>query len=55
MSKPLGNVVDPNDIIDGITLEELHAKLLTGDLDLKEVQRAKQYQKTAFPKGINEC
>lgn len=55
MSKSLGNVVDPNDIIDGIGLEELHAKLLTGNLDPKEVQRAKDYQKSAFPKGINEC
>jgi valyl-tRNA synthetase len=55
MSKSLGNVVDPNDIIDGIALEDLHAKLLTGNLDSKEVQRAKDYQKSAFPKGINEC
>ncbi len=55
MSKSLGNVVDPNDIIDGIALEELHVKLLTGNLDPKEVQRAKDYQKSAFPKGINEC
>jgi valyl-tRNA synthetase len=55
MSKSLGNVVDPNDIIDGIALEELHEKLLSGNLDPKEVQRAKDYQKSAFPKGINEC
>ena len=55
MSKSLGNVVDPNDIIDGCALDELHAKLLTGNLDPKEVQRAKDYQKSAFPKGINEC
>lgn len=55
MSKSLGNVVDPNDIIDGIALEELHGKLLTGNLDSKEVQRAKDYQTSAFPKGINEC
>ncbi|KAF2237140.1 valyl-tRNA synthetase [Viridothelium virens] len=55
MSKSLGNVIDPLDIIHGIDLDSLHAKLLTGNLDEKEVSRAKQYQKTAFPQGIPEC
>ncbi len=35
MSKTLGNVVDPIDVIEGITLEQLHAKLLSGNLDPK--------------------
>ena len=55
MSKSLGNVVDPIDIIDGIELEALHDKLKGGNLDPKEIQRAKDYQKSAFPKGIAEC
>ena len=55
MSKSLGNVIDPVDIIDGIELEALHAKLLGGNLDPTEGQRAKDYQKSAFPKGIAEC
>jgi valyl-tRNA synthetase len=55
MSKSLGNVIDPIDIIDGIELEALHEKLLGGNLDPTEVQRAKEYQKSAFPKGIAEC
>ncbi|KAK5953096.1 hypothetical protein OHC33_005664 [Knufia fluminis] len=55
MSKSLGNVVDPLDIIRGITLEGLNATLLTGNLPPAEVERAKQYQKKAFPKGIEEC
>ena len=55
MSKSLGNVVDPLDIINGIELEVLHKKLLEGNLDLKEIERAKAYQKSAFPKGIAEC
>lgn len=55
MSKSLGNVVDPLDIIDGINLEDLHAKLLAGNLDPKEVDRAKAYQKSAFPGGIAQC
>ncbi|KAK4102743.1 hypothetical protein N658DRAFT_514888 [Parathielavia hyrcaniae] len=55
MSKSLGNVIDPLDIISGIELEELHAKLLTGNLKEEEVERATKYQKTAFPGGIPEC
>lgn len=35
MSKTLGNVVDPIDVIEGITLENLHEKLLQGNLDPK--------------------
>jgi valyl-tRNA synthetase len=55
MSKSLGNVIDPLDIINGIELETLHAKLLTGNLKEDEVERATKYQKTAFPGGIPEC
>ncbi|ETN36913.1 valine-tRNA ligase [Cyphellophora europaea CBS 101466] len=55
MSKSLGNVIDPLDIIGGITLEALHKSLLTGNLDPVEIERAKAYQKSAFPKGIEEC
>ncbi|MBA7492327.1 Valine--tRNA ligase [subsurface metagenome] len=55
MSKSLGNVVDPVDIIQGISLEKLHETLLSGNLPAAEIERAKQYQKKAFPKGIEEC
>lgn len=55
MSKSLGNVVDPLDIIRGITLEDLHKTLYSGNLDPAEIERAKAYQKSAFPKGIEEC
>ena len=55
MSKSLGNVVDPTDIIAGIELEALHEKLLGGNLDPAEIDHAKTYQRTAFPKGIAEC
>ena len=55
MSKSLGNVIDPLDIINGIQLEGLHAKLLVGNLKEDEVERATKYQKTAFPDGIPEC
>ncbi|KAJ3535218.1 hypothetical protein NM208_g7225 [Fusarium decemcellulare] len=55
MSKSLGNVIDPLDVIRGIELEALHEKLLTGNLAPTEVKRATAYQKTAFPQGIPEC
>lgn len=55
MSKSLGNVVDPLDIIDGIELQQLHQKLKNGNLATTEIQRAEKYQESAFPKGIPEC
>ncbi|KAM7190041.1 tRNA synthetases class I (I, L, M and V) domain containing protein [Naviculisporaceae sp. PSN 640] len=55
MSKSLGNVIDPLDVIRGIELQALHDKLLTGNLAAAEVKKATAYQKTAFPQGIPEC
>jgi valyl-tRNA synthetase len=55
MSKSLGNVIDPQDVIEGILLEDLHKKLLTGNLNPTEVEKATKYQKTAFPDGIPQC
>ncbi|EDQ92507.1 uncharacterized protein MONBRDRAFT_21048 [Monosiga brevicollis MX1] len=55
MSKSLGNVVDPMDVRNGITLEDLHERLLEGNLDPAELERAKEGQKRQFPDGIKEC
>lgn len=55
MSKSLGNVIDPLDIINGIKLDDLHAKLLTGNLQDHEVARATKYQTLAFLNGIPQC
>ncbi|ERS99820.1 valine-tRNA ligase [Sporothrix schenckii ATCC 58251] len=55
MSKSLGNVISPLDVISGISLEALNESLLKGNLDPQEVQKAIKYQKTAFPAGIPEC
>jgi valyl-tRNA synthetase len=55
MSKSLGNVIDPLDLISGIPLADLHAKLHTGNLDPKEIEKATLFQKTAFPEGIPQC
>ncbi|RKF63953.1 Valine--tRNA ligase, mitochondrial [Golovinomyces cichoracearum] len=55
MSKSLGNVIDPQDVIEGITLENLHNKLHHGNLAPREIEKATKYQKVAFPTGIPEC
>ena len=55
MSKSLGNVIDPLDVMGGITLEKLQEKLKQGNLDPKEVATATKFQKAAFPQGIPDC
>jgi valyl-tRNA synthetase len=55
MSKSLGNVIDPIDVMDGITLQKLHDQLRAGNLDPKEISNAEKYQKSSFPQGIPEC
>ena len=55
MSKSLGNVIDPLDVMQGIELEALHDKLKVGNLDPKELAKATKFQKDSFPNGIPEC
>src|SRR6476661_3460161 len=55
MSKSLGNVIDPIDVIEGTTLAKLNAQLDAGNLDPREVVKAKEGQKKDFPSGIPEC
>ncbi|XP_020300510.1 valine--tRNA ligase isoform X2 [Pseudomyrmex gracilis] len=55
MSKSLGNVIDPMDVIRGISLEDLQKQLLDSNLDLKELERAREGQKRDYPQGIPEC
>lgn len=55
MSKSLGNVIDPMDVIQGITLENLHKKLGDSNLDPKELKHAIEGQKHDYPQGIPEC
>ncbi|XP_055486373.1 LOW QUALITY PROTEIN: valine--tRNA ligase [Leucoraja erinacea] len=55
MSKSLGNVIDPLDVIMGISLEGLHAQLLDSNLEPVEIERAQAGQKSDYPNGIPEC
>jgi len=55
MSKSLGNVIDPMEVIRGCPLEGLFAKLEAGNLPPKEVEKAKKGQALDFPDGIPEC
>ncbi|CAM9186228.1 unnamed protein product [Phaeothamnion confervicola] len=55
MSKSLGNVIDPLEVIDGCSLAALHAKLDQGNLPAKEVEKAKKAQTDDFPEGIPQC
>ncbi|KAL8928715.1 MAG: hypothetical protein Q9172_000778 [Xanthocarpia lactea] len=55
MSKSLGNVIDPLDVMQGIELSALHKKLEKGNLDPKELATATKFQKASFPDGIPEC
>lgn len=45
MSKSLGNVIDPLDVITGIKLDDLHAKLLQGNLDPREVEKLRSVKR----------
>lgn len=55
MSKSLGNVIDPLEVINGCSLEALHSKLDGGNLPSKEIVKAKKDQTQDFPDGIPEC
>jgi valyl-tRNA synthetase len=55
MSKSLGNVIDPLEVINGCSLESLQERLESGNLPAKEVERAKKANELEFPEGIPEC
>ena len=55
MSKSLGNVIDPLEVIHGVSLDDLQAKLKSGNLDPKELDKAMKNNETEYKDGIVEC
>ena len=52
MSKSKGNILDPIDLIDGISLENLIAKRTEGMMQPQLQKKIEQYSRESFPNGI---
>lgn len=54
MSKSLGNIIDPLDVIYGIKRIDMENRIKNSNLDEKEISRAVQNIKRNFPSGISD-
>ncbi|KAL8449704.1 hypothetical protein Emed_002959 [Eimeria media] len=55
MSKSKGNVIDPLEVMNGISLDGLVAKLHKGNLPPKEIKRSEAVLRKEFKDGIPAC
>ena len=55
MSKSLGNVIDPLEVINGVSLDDLQEKLAAGNLDPREVTDTPRRQPLAAPQRGPIC
>ena len=55
MSKSLGNVIDPLEVIEGCTIDVLLEKIYNSNLPEKEVQRSIADVRREFKNGIGAC
>ena len=55
MSKSLGNVIDPLEVIDGCPLDILLEKIQKSNLKTEEIAKSMEEKKKSFPEGMPEC
>lgn len=55
MSKSLGNVIDPLDVLDGISLEKMVERVKQSALEDEEIENAVKDLSKRFPNGIERC
>ncbi len=55
MSKSRGNVIDPMDVIEGFSLDDLLDKTRGYTLPKKEIENAIAYQRQHYPRGFPQC
>jgi valyl-tRNA synthetase len=53
MSKSLGNVIDPLDLVEGAQLDELRKRIMQSNLNEKEKKTSIQNQEKLYPNGID--
>eukprot|EP00475_Leptophrys_vorax_P010522 TRINITY_DN17098_c0_g2_i2.p1 TRINITY_DN17098_c0_g2~~TRINITY_DN17098_c0_g2_i2.p1 ORF type:complete len:747 (-),score=192.00 TRINITY_DN17098_c0_g2_i2:23-2203(-) len=55
MSKSVGNVLDPIEVVEGRSLDQLVERVRSSNLSTKEIQIAEERIRKDYPAGIPEC